>query len=93
MTTGIQEQQIKTTKSVLERKNRNCFTFQVKRDSKVVQTVKMVEFFNILYIAFTIPMTLAFHVKMNATLILAEVISLLISFSFVLVKIRTPVVI
>lgn len=65
--------------------------FEVQRDSTFTKVMKIIQFINVLYIAFMIPFAIAFDYPMNTSAITIEVVSLCIQFLFVATKLRTQV--
>ena len=67
--------------------------FEVQRDSDFAKAIKAIEFFNLLYIAFMIPFSLAFDYPMNAGAIAFESVSLCLQAIFIVSKFRTSIIV
>lgn len=66
--------------------------FQFKKNSGGRRIIDFINLINLLYIAISIPLYIAFEIKMGWVLSFVEVISLIISALNVLINIRTPVI-
>jgi len=62
------------------------------KNSSFAKTMKIVQFVNILYVAFIIPFQISFSIDMNRWAVAAEVFSLLVSAVFFGMHLLNPVV-
>ena len=73
--------------------NENCCSkFQFKKNSNGRRVVDLINLLNLLYIAISIPLYIAFDIKMEWYLVLLELFSLILSASIIVINIRTPVI-
>jgi len=71
--------------------NHRCFV--VKRESKYMTVLQLVQLINLYFVGFFVPVTVSFTLPHTNIMIGLEIASLLIQFIFVLSKIRTPVIV
>ena len=67
--------------------------FEVHRDSNFAKLMKLLQFINILYIAFMIPFSVAFDYPMNVGAIVFESVSLGLQAIFIMSKFRTSIIV
>ena len=67
--------------------------FVVKRDSRFLDVLQLVQLVNVLFYAFFVPFTISFNVTFTPTVICLELLSLIVQFVFVAARFRTPIVV